>query len=489
MKNIFKYLKPYKWQTLLAITLVLLESVFQLIVPRIMAEIVNVGIVNSDMSFILKRCVLIFVFSIAEIIMVIIAAYCAAKVSMDLGRDMRSTAFNKVNDFALYEVDKIGSASIITRITSDVTQVQTMVYMLLRMVIRAPILCVGGIVMATITDIKLSGILLISLPLLALTIGITAKRAIPLFSSMQTKTDDLNRVIREKLIGLRIIRAFNKSEYEEKRFEDKNKSLTDTSIKVQLIMSSLLPVIMLIMNLTTVAIVFFSSYRVNAFTLQVGTITAFIEYALMTLISLTFMALIFVMLPRAIVCANRVEEIVSTEISIKDNGVHAKVTNGEICFNNVSTRYYGSDNDAVSGITFTAKKGEVTAIVGGTGSGKSTILNMIMRFYEATKGEITIDGSSIKDIDLKTLRDNIGYAPQKAVLFSGDVESNLNIRGAKKEDIKAALKIADAEFINDEGGLQAEVSQGGTNFSGGQKQRLCIARAISTPAKIYLFDD
>lgn len=491
MKQIFKYLRPYWGKVVLVIIMVFMETIFQLALPKMMADIVDVGIVNGDMGYILHRGTLMLGMSLLEVVMVLISAFMAVQIAMDTGRDMRREAFNKINDFSLYEVDKIGSASLITRITGDVIQVQNVVFIMLRMVLLAPMMCIGGIIMAIGTELYLSQVLLISLPILVLVIAITAKRAVPLFSSMQLKVDELNRVIREKLIGLKIIRAFNKNDYEEKRFESRNQDLTTVSIKVQLIMSSMLPVIMLIMNMTAVAIVLLSSYRINSFSMQVGVITAFIEYANMILMSLTMMAMIFVMLPRAIVCAKRIDEVITTDVTIKDSGRHLPVTDGEITFKNVSTRYYGSENDAVSGISFTAKKGQVTAIVGGTGSGKSTVLNMIMRFYEATAGEILIDGNPIKDIDLKELRSNIGYAPQKAVLFSGTIRSNVGFRGADENQIRSAISIAEATAIVDQGenGLDSDVSQGGTNFSGGQKQRLCIARAIAVPTKIYLFDD
>lgn len=491
MNKIFKYLKPYTGKVILVIVLVFFESIFQLVLPKMMAQIVDVGIVNGDMGYILRQGVLMLGASLLEIAMVLISAYFAAKVAMDVGGDMREASFNKVTDFSLYEVDKLGSASLITRITNDVLQVQNVVFILLRMVLLAPVMCVGGIIMTLMTDIYLSRILILSLPLLVLVIAITAKKAIPLFTTMQVKVDDMNKVIREKLVGLRIIRAFNKNDYEQRRFEEKNRDLTNVSIKVQLIMASLLPIIMLIMNMSAVGIVYMSSYRINTFSMQVGTITAFIEYVTLILMSLTMMAMIFVMLPRAIVCAKRVDEIIMTDIAIKDNGKHAPVKDGEITFNNVSARYYGSDNDAITGISFTARKGEITAIVGGTGSGKSTILNMIMRFYEATSGEILVDGNPIKDIDMEELRRNIGYAPQKAVLFSGTIGSNVGFRGASEEQILSAVKTAEASSILEQSdeGLNSPVAQGGTNFSGGQKQRLCIARAIAVPCKIYLFDD
>lgn len=491
MNKIFKYVKPYSGKVVLVVVLVFLESIFQLILPGMMANIVDVGIVNQDMGYIFNQGIFMLGASLVEILMVLLSAYLSADVAMNVGRDMRRASFNKVNEFSLYEVDKIGSASLITRVTSDVLQVQNVIFMMLRMVLMAPVMCIGGIFMALITDVGLSKVLIVSLPLLAGVIIITAIRSMPLFSSMQLKVDEMNRVIREKLIGLRIIRAFNKNTYEEKRFEKANLDFTTVSIKVQFIMASLLPVIMLIMNMTTVVIVYLSANRINAFTLQVGTITAFIEYVTMILMSLTMMAMIFVMLPRAIVCAGRIDEIITTDVSIKDNGKHAPITNGEIEFKNVSARYFGSDNDAINGISFTAKKGEITAIVGGTGSGKSTILNMIMRFYEANSGKILIDGNDIRDIDLKELRGSIGYAPQKAVLFSGTIRSNVGFRGADEHQIRTALDIADATSIAEQSGdgLDSVVAQSGTNFSGGQKQRLCIARAIAVPTKIYLFDD
>lgn len=491
MNKIYKYLKPYMLKVVIVVFLVFAESMLALTLPKMMSDIVNTGIVNEDMGFILREGGIMLLVSLAEILMVIVSSYIASDVAMSVGKDMRHATFTKINEFSLYEIDKLGSSSLITRITGDVIQVQNVIYMMLRMVLMAPIMCVGGIIMALGTDRYLSRVLVISLPLLILVIAVTAKKAVPLFHDMQKKVDELNRVIREKLVGLRIIRAFNKHDYEEKRFAKRNDDLTTVSIRTQLIMSSLLPVIMLIMNMTTVVIVLLSAGRVNTFSMQVGTITAFIEYTNTILISLTMMAMIFVMLPRAIVCAGRVDEVVTTEPLIKDNGRHAPITDGEITFKNVSARYYGSDNDAISGISFTAKKGQIIAIVGGTGSGKSTILNLIMRFYEATAGEILIDGNPIKDIDLQELRKAIGYAPQKAVLFSGTIRDNLGIRGANEEEIMSALEIADGISIIEQSGdgLESVVAQGGTNFSGGQKQRLCIARAIAKPAKIYLFDD
>lgn len=491
MKQILKYLKPYTGKTVFVIVLVFFESIFQLMLPRMMAQVIDTGIANGDMGYIATRAGLMLGAAVLEIVFTLVSAYLAAKISINVGSDMRVSCFNKISDFNLYEVDKLGSASLITRITNDVLQVQNVVFIMLRMILLAPIMCIGGIVMTLATDLYLSRVLILSLPLLILVIAITAKRAIPLFSVMQTKVDELNKVIREKLVGLRIIRAFNKDDYEERRFEGKNKGLTDVSIKVQLVMASLLPIIMLIMNISSVGIVYMGSHKVAEFSMQVGTITAFIEYVTIILMSLTMMAMIFVMLPRAIICAKRVDEVISTDIAIKDSGVHAKITEGNIEFKNVAARYYGSDNDAITNISFTAKKGEVTAIVGGTGSGKSTISNLIMRLYDATAGQILIDGNSIRDIDMQDLRNSIGYAPQKAVLFSGSIRENVGFRGESEEQVKRAVKIANAQPIVDqsENGLDSEVAQGGTNFSGGQKQRLCIARAIARPSKIYLFDD
>lgn len=491
MKQILKYLKPYKGKVAFVIVLVFFESIFQLLLPKMMAQVIDIGLVNGDMGYILTRGGLMLLASIFEIFMTLISAYLAAKVSIDVGSDMRLSCFNKISDFTLYEVDKLGSASLITRITNDVLQVQNVVFILLRMILLAPIMCIGGIIMAVSTDLYLSQVLIAALPLLIIVIAVMAKRAVPLFSVMQTKVDELNKVIREKLIGLRIIRAFNKDDYEERRFKSKNKDLTDVSIKVQLIMAGLIPAIMLIMNLSTVGILFIGSHRVAAFSMQVGTITAFIEYVTMILMSLTMMAMIFVMLPRAIICAKRVDEVITTDVVIKDSGKHAHLTDGTIEFKNVSSRYYGSDNDAITGINFTAKKGQITAIVGGTGSGKSTILNLIMRLYEASSGEILIDGNPVCDVDMLELRSNIGYAPQKATLFSGTIKENVGFRGESIDRVEKAIDIANAKpFVDEnENGINSVVAQGGANFSGGQKQRLCIARAIASDCKIYLFDD
>lgn len=493
MKNILKYLKPFIPIILIIILLVFVESVADLLLPTLTAGIIDTGIRNADFGFILRTGGIMLLITLFGVICNIISAYLASKVSVKVGANLRKKMFYHVENFTLNEVDQIGTSSLITRLTNDIIQVQNIVFMMLRMMLMAPLMCVGGIFMAVTTDLQLSVVLLFILPLLLILVAITAKMVMPLFSNIQKKVDQMNLVIREKLNGIRVIRAFNKTQYEEVRFDKENNDLKIVSIKVQKIMSTMIPLVMLLMNLTTIAIVWFGSFRVSAGAMEVGNITAFIQYATLILMSMMIFAMIFIMLPRAITSAERINQVLDTQISITDNGKHCQPLNNEIDFQGVSSRYVGAENLAVENISFIASSGKTTAIIGGTGSGKSTLLNLIMRFYDVEDGRILIGGCDIKDIDQKELRAKIGYIPQKAVLFSGTIRDNMKFgkEDATDEQIIEALTIAQAKnFVFEKPeGLDAEVAQGGTNFSGGQKQRLSIARALIRKPEIYLFDD
>lgn len=427
----------------------------------------------------------------------ILATYIASKVSSGFARNLRKGIYSKVEKFSLNEFNKIPTSSLITRTTNDVTQVQQLTLMSMRMMILAPIMCIGGIIMAVSKNLQLSILFIVVIPLLLIAIIFLARKVVPLFTTLQKATDKINQVVREKLTGVRVIRAFGTEEYERERYDKANKNIYDISLKAAYIMSILMPIVLFVINASSVAVVWFGSNLIGQNLLEVGDMMAFMQYAIQVLFSILGVTMMFVMIPRAIVSVKRINEVLDTESSVIDNNkdiIREELkTPGTIEFINAEFKYEGSDEPVLSDLNFKINRGETVAIIGGTGSGKSSLLNLIMRFYDVTKGEIKIGGMNIKDMSLKSLRDMIGYVPQKAVLFSGTIESNIKYgkQDATPEEIIEAAKIAQAhDFISSlEDGFGAEVSQGGTNFSGGQKQRISIARAIIKKPDIYLFDD
>lgn len=475
--------------------LVFLQTLADLYLPTLMADIVDYGIVNGDIPYIWKIGGIMLLVAAMGVICSIIASYCSAKVAMGFGKNLREKLFAHVENFSLQEFNKIGTASLITRTTNDITQIQQVLMIMMRMMIMAPMMSIGGIIMAVSRDAKLSLIFVVIIPILALAIFSIVTKGLPLFKVMQKKLDQLNLVLRENLTGIRVIRAFNRVDYEKKRFDQANFDLSNTAIKVNRIMAILMPIMMLTLNLSIIAIVWLGGIRIDNGNMQVGDLMAFIQYAMQIMFSLMMMSMMFVMIPRASVSADRINEVLEIHPEIVDPEVEKEVTGrqGYVEFRNVTFSYPGAEKPVLSDISFRSEPGEVTAIIGGTGSGKSTLIQLIPRFYEIDSGSLLINGVDVRDISQEKLRAKIGFVPQKAVLFTGSVAENIRYGNetATDEEVKHAAEIAQAtQFINYlEDGFDFQITQGGTNLSGGQKQRLSIARALVRKPEIYIFDD
>lgn len=495
MIKLFKFLKQYTAYIAVIIVLLFTQVLSDLYLPRLMADIVDKGLANKDVNYILKIGGFMLLIAAGGTLCAIIATYLSSKTAVGFGKILREKIFAKVESFSLHEFDKLGTSTLITRTTNDVTQIQQVSVLILSMMITAPLTCIGGIIMAVQQDTSLAWVLVVAIPILFLVIGVTLKRGLPLFRVMQEKIDKLNLVLREKLTGIRVVRAFNRIEKERVRFDDANADLMDNAIKVNIIMAVLMPAMMLIMNLTTVALVWFGALRIENGTMQIGALLAFIQYATLILFSLLMLVMLFIMVPRAQVSAVRINEVLETNLDIIDPEKSKLATSGRgyVEFKDVSFRYPGAEQPAISNITFSAKPGELTAIIGGTGSGKSTLINLITRFYDVESGSVLVDGVDVREMSQQALRAKIGFVPQKTVLFSGSIADNIKYgkENATMEEIEHATQVAQAkEFVAGlEAGFDHYIAQGGTNVSGGQKQRLSIARALIRKAEIYIFDD
>lgn len=498
MLKLFRNLKPYRGPILFVFLLVFIQSMSDLYLPTLMSDIVDKGITHGDIPYIWKIGGFMLLVALGGAFCSIGASYLSAKVAGGFAKNLRSRVFRHVQHFSLQEFDKLGTASLITRTTNDITQMQQVLTMILRMMISAPMMCIGGIIMAVSKDATLSLVIVVIVPVLAGAIFIIAGKGLPLFKAMQVKLDKLNRVLRENLTGIRVIRSFNRIEHEQKRFNEANYDLTQTAVKVNKIMAAMMPIMMLVMNFSTIAIVWFGGIRISEGHMQVGALMAFIQYAMQIMFSLIMVSVIFVMVPRASASATRINEVLDMEPQIVDPAepaAESKETEkrGYLEFRDVTFSYPGAEQPAIRQISFSAAPGETTAIIGGTGSGKSTLLSLIPRFYDAESGSVLVDGRDVKDMTQEELRAKIGYVPQKAVLFTGTIADNLRYgkADATDEELRRAADIAQAtEFISKmKDGFESEISQGGTNVSGGQKQRLSIARALVRKPEIYLFDD
>ena len=495
MKKFLKLLKPYYGSIFIILILLFIQAISTLYLPNLMSNIVDIGIVNGDTRYIIRIGVIMLIVALLGTIVMVIANLMSSKVAMSFSRDLRLSLFKKVETFSLLEFETLGTASLITRTTNDITQIQQVLLITLRMMVTSPLMIIGGIIMAVLKNAKLSLLLVVALPVLVAVIAIIGIRAIPLFKIMQDKLDHLNLVLRENLTGIRVIRAFNKVPFEIKRFDSANRDLTNNAIKVNKIIAILMPSMTLVLNLTSVAILWFGGISVQQTNLPVGDLIAFIQYVMQIMMSLVMLTMMFVLIPRASASWERIDEVLETPFSITDsaNPTTDFELKGYVEFKNVSFAYPDSEEPTIENISFVTKPGEVTAIIGSTGSGKSSILNLIPRFYNATAGEVLIDGINVASIPQEVLRKKIGYVPQKAILFSGSVRENIQygVKDASDEAIYHALDIAQAaDFIlGMEGKLDAYIAQGGTNVSGGQKQRLSIARALVRNPEIYLLDD
>ena len=489
------YLKPYRWQLVLVIALLVVQAITNLYLPNLNANIINNGVAKGDTTYILQQGAIMLLVTLLMGVAAVVAVYFGSKTAMAFGRDVRGAIFRRVESFSATEINTFGAPSLITRNTNDVQQVQMVVMMMLNVMILAPIMMVGGIIMALRQDVTLSIMIAVIIPLMAVIIGLMLRTAMPLFKSMQIKIDRVNQVVREKLTGIRVIRAFVRTDYEERRFDEANRDLTDTQLAVTRLFALMMPLLMGIFNFSTVAIIWFGAYRVDSGEMLVGDLTAFLAYIMQILMSVMMAVLMFVMIPRAAASAARLQEVLDTEPSVTDPEESATETGqcGFIEFRDVEFRYPGAEDPVLCSVSFSAAPGETTAIVGSTGSGKSTLINLIPRFYDVTGGSVLVDGVDVRDITRDRLWAKIGFIPQKSFLFTGTVASNLQFgkQDATEAEMWHALTVAQGkEFVAEmPDGLEASIAQGGSSVSGGQRQRLAIARALVKRPEIYVFDD
>jgi len=488
-------LRPYWRQITAVLVLLLVQALANLYLPTLNADIINNGVVTGDTAYIIRTGAIMLGVTLVFVVAAIVAVYWGSKVSMGFGRDVRGALFRRVESFSQAEVNHFGTPSLITRTTNDVQQVQMVVLMMLNVVISAPIMAIGGMIMALRLNVPLSAVILVAIPVMAVFIGLVLRSALPLFMSMQKKIDRINQVTREMLSGVRVIRAFVRIEYEEQRFDTANLDLTDTTLRVNRLFALMIPTLTAILNLSTVAIMWFGSIQVADHGMPIGDLTAFLTYIVQILMAVLMATIMFVMVPRAAASAARIQEVLDTEPTVVDpeDPVAGVAGRGEVEFQDVEFRYPGAEEPVLSGISFTASPGEVTAIVGSTGSGKTTLISLIPRFYDVTGGRVLVDGIDVRDMAKQDLWSRIGLVPQKAFLFGGTVAENLRYGDGEAADAELwrHLEVAQSrEFVAEmPEGLEAPVSQGGASVSGGQRQRLAIARALVKKAKIHIFDD
>ncbi|NLI56755.1 ABC transporter ATP-binding protein [bacterium] len=496
MKDLFiKFLKPYWKQLTLTIILLSIQAISNLYLPNLNADIINNGIAKGDIKYITNTGLFMLGVTLILAVCAIASSYLSSKISMSFGKDMRRAIFYKVESFSQADLDKFGTPSLITRNTNDVHQMQMLMFIGLNLMVMAPIMCIGGIIMALRQDVVLSYSIIIIVPIMVALVGILLVKTIPIFRSIQVKIDRVNQIMREKLMGVRVIRAFVKSDYEKRRFDEANRDLTSTTLRVNRIIAFAIPSLMIVMNISIVAIIWFGGHRIDSGAMPIGNLTAFLTYIMEIMMSVMIAMAMFIMMPRAEASAERILDVLNTEPSIKDqnNPIVPIIAKGSVEFWNVDFRYPGAEEPVLKDISFKTIPGETTAIIGSTGCGKSTLVNLIPRFYDVTNGCIKIDDIDIRDIPLKDLRDRIGLVPQKAFLFSGTIADNLRYgnENATDEELWHALEVAQAkDFVMElPDRLYAPVDQGGVNFSGGQRQRLAIARALVKKPEIYVFDD
>ncbi len=495
MFKLFRFLKPYAIPITTLVILVFLQAMASLYLPTLMSDIVDSGIINGDIGYITRTGGLMLLVALAGSICAISASLLSSQIAMGFGRIIRNEIFNHVTNFSLNEFDKFSTPSLVTRSTNDITQIQNVMMFAMRMVILSPLMCIGAIIMAISKDKHLAWVIVTIVPVLLTIILLIARKGFPLFQVIQSKLDQINLVVRESLIGIRVIRAFNRSDDQKRRFHLANLDLTDTSIRVNQIMASMMPVMMLLMNLTTLLVIWFGSIYIERGLTNIGDMMAFLQYAMQIMFAIVMAMMMFIMIPRAQAAAVRVNEVLETipEINDPEHPKPAGNKKGYLQFKNVSFHYHGAQEPAIENISFEAHPGEVTAIIGSTGSGKSTLINLIPRFYDVSSGSVEIDGIDVRELSQETLRSKIGLVPQKAVLFSGTIADNIRYgkETASDAQVQHAAEIAQAtEFISGmKDSYHSIIAEGGTNVSGGQKQRLSIARALVGEPEIYVFDD
>jgi ATP-binding cassette subfamily B protein len=486
----------YWWQIVVLFAGLGVQVWSSLQLPDMMSQIVNDGIVGGDQDFIITQGLLMLLVTLAGGVGMVLAGYFAARVGADLARQLREDVFTKVMSFSINEIDKFSTSSLITRTTNDVTQIQMVTTMVLRMSCQAPIMGVGAIVKALGTAPGMSWIIMLAVAALLVVIVTVFTMALPKFKILQKLVDKLNLVTRENLTGLRVVRAFNNEHHEEKKFDDANVELTKVNLFINRVMVVMFPFVQLILNFTTLLVIWVGASYIDSGAIEIGNMMAFMQYAMQVMMSFMFLTMAFIMVPRAVVSWKRITEVVDTPLSIKPAKKPKKAKNslrGTVEFKNVSFAYEGADEPVLKGISFVARAGQTTAFIGSTGSGKSTLINLVPRFYDVTQGRVLVDGVDVRDYDQKDLMSKIGYVPQKGVLFSGTVESNIAFGAADigGKQVHKAAKIAQAyDFVEKlDGKFGAHIAQGGSNVSGGQKQRLSIARAVAKDPEIYIFDD
>ncbi|MCX4582289.1 ABC transporter ATP-binding protein [Streptomyces sp. NBC_01481] len=489
------HLGPYRQPITLLVVLQLLQTSATLYLPTLNADIIDNGVVKGDTGYILRLGALMIAVSVVQVLCNIGAVHIGAQTAAALGRDVRAAVFDRVQSFSAREVGHFGAPSLITRTTNDVQQVQMLVLMAFTLMVSAPIMCVGGIIMALGQDVPLSAVLLAVVPVLGIAVSLIVKKMRPLFRTMQERLDTVNRVLREQITGNRVIRAFVRDEYEAGRFRGANNELTDVSLSTGRLMALMFPTVMTVVNVSSVAVVWFGAHRVDSGAIQIGALTAFLAYLMQIVMAVMMATFMFMMVPRAEVCAERIEEVLDTRSSVIPpiKAVRELRRHGHLEVRAVEFRYPGAEESVLHDVTLLARPGETTAIIGSTGSGKSTLLGLVPRLFDATDGEVLVDGVDVRDLDPALMAKTVGLVPQRPYLFSGTVATNLRYGkpDASDEELWQALEVAQAaDFVRElEGGLNAPIAQGGTNVSGGQRQRLAIARTLVQRPEIYLFDD
>jgi ATP-binding cassette, subfamily B, multidrug efflux pump len=489
------HLVPYKAEIAGILVLQLIGTISALYLPTLNADIIDNGVAKGDTGYIIRTGAWMLVVSVVQVVATVAAVYFASRASMSLGRDLRSAIFHRVGDFSAQEVSKFGAPTLISRNTNDVTQVQMVVFMALAIMVSAPISMIGGIFMALRQDVPLSVIIAVAVPLLAIAVGLVIRKMIPQFRLMQTSIDSVNRIMREQITGIRVVRAFVREDFETARFGVANGTLTTTALNVGRLQALIFPIVMIILNASTVAVLWFGAGRVESGAMQVGSLTAFMAYLIQILISVMMATFMAMMIPRASVSADRIGEVLETETSVAEptEAVTDIRRGSEIVFDQVDFHYPGAEAPVLQGVSFRAEPGKTTAVIGSTGAGKTTLVNLVPRLFDITRGNLTIGGVDVRDVDLDTLWSRIGLVPQRPYLFTGTVASNLRYGNpdATDEELWEALRVAQAKDFVERmpEQLESPIAQGGTNVSGGQRQRLAIARALVRKPEVYLFDD
>lgn len=489
------HLGPYKKPIALLVLLQFLQTCASLYLPTLNADIIDKGVVKGDTGYILSFGGVMIAVTVAQVVCNVGAVYYGARTASALGRDVRAAVFDRVQSFSARELGQFGAPSLITRTTNDVQQVQMLVLMSFTLMVSAPIMCVGGIIMALGLDVPLSGVLVAVVPVLAICVSLIVKRLRPLFRTMQERLDTVNRVLREQITGNRVIRAFVRDAYEKDRFRKANAELTDVSLGTGKLLALMFPIVMTVVNISSIAVVWFGAHRIDSGGMQIGALTAFLAYLMQIVMSVMMATFMFMMVPRAEVCAERIEEVLDTESSVVPpaSPVTELRSHGHLEIRDAGFRYPGAEEPVLKAIGLVARPGETTAVIGSTGSGKSTLLSLVPRLTDTTEGEVLVDGVPVHTIEPALLARTVGLVPQKPYLFAGTVATNLRYGNpdATDDDLWHALDVAQAKgFVEGlEEGLDAPISQGGTNVSGGQRQRLAIARALVQRPEIYLFDD